>query len=133
MKKGLSLPQNIDAILFAKEAPLREEFKYLYASVFKKPDTYVKLIETLGAKRAGMTRDAPTVINLCEMKYSGSEYTVTEKVERSIRNKMHDLVQMTGTKYAVHPTLITTYGLVENSYAANIQSVVVMDDLFAPD
>lgn len=66
------------------------------------------------------------------MKYSGSEYTVTEKVERSIRNKMHDLVQMTGTKYAVHLTLITTYGLAENSYAANIRSVVVMDDLFAP-
>lgn len=72
------------------------------------------------------------VINLCEMKYSGSEYTVTEKVERSIRNKMHDLIQMTGTKYAVYPTLVTTYGLVENSYAANIQSVVVLDDLFAP-
>ena len=29
--------------------------------------------------------------------------------------------------------LITTYGLVENSYAANVQSVVVMDDLFAPN
>ena len=28
--------------------------------------------------------------------------------------------------------LVTTYGLVENSYAANIRSVVVMDDLFAP-
>ena len=66
------------------------------------------------------------------MKYSGSEYTVTEIVERSIRNKMHDLVQIIGTKYAVHPTLVTTYGLVENSYAANIRSVVVMDDLFAP-
>ena len=39
---------------------------------------------------------------------------------------------MTGTRYAVYPTLLITYGLVENSYAANIQSVVVMDDLFAP-
>ena len=57
LKKGLSLPQNIDAILFAKEAPLREELKYLYASVFKKPDMYVKIIETLGAKKVGMTRD----------------------------------------------------------------------------
>lgn len=38
---------------------------------------------------------------------------------------------MTGTRYAVYPTLITTYGLVENSYAANIQSVVLLDDLFA--
>lgn len=30
----------------------------------------------------------------------------------------------------MYPTLLTTYGLVENSYAANIRSVVVMDDLF---
>ena len=71
------------------------------------------------------------VINLCEMKYSGSEYTVTEKVDRSIRNKINDLVLMTGTKYAVYPTLVTTYGLVGNSYAKNIQSVITLDDLFA--
>ena len=71
------------------------------------------------------------VINLCEMKYSGSEFAITENVDRSIRNKMHDLVLQTGTKYAIYPTLITTYGLVDNSYAANIQSVIVLDDLFA--
>ena len=70
------------------------------------------------------------VINLCEMKYSGSEFTVTEKVDRSIRNKTSDLVNATGTKYAIFPTLITTYGVVENSYSGNIQSVVTMDDLF---
>ena len=64
------------------------------------------------------------------MKYSGSEYTVTEKVDRSIRRKMNNLVLVTGTKYAIYPTLITTYGLVSNSYAGNIQSVVTMDDLF---
>ena len=40
---------------------------------------------------------------------------------------------MTGTRYAVYPTLLTMYGLVENSYAANIRSVVVLDDLFAPN
>ena len=261
LKKGFSLSQNIDNALFAKDAPLKEEFKYLYASVFKKPEGYVKIIETLGMKKVGMTReelieasgisnsgdltmkleelescgfirryyafgmkkknavyqlmdcftlfhfkflkDAPTdehfwsnqintpmvntwmglafervcmdhvyqikvklgisgvlsdvnswyckpdpdkgifgsqidmlitrkdqVINLCEMKYSRSEYAITENVDRSIRNKMHDLVLQTGTKYAIHPTLITTYGLVDNSYATNIQSVIVLDDLF---
>jgi hypothetical protein len=71
------------------------------------------------------------VINLCEIKYSGAEFTVTEKVDRSIRNKTSDLVTLTGTKYAIHPTIITTYGLVDNSYAKNIQSVVTLDDLFA--
>lgn len=65
------------------------------------------------------------------MKYSVSEYTITEKVDRSIRNKINDLVLMTGTKYAVYPTLITTCGLVGNSYAESIQSVITLDDLFA--
>lgn len=261
LKKGLSLPQNVDAALFAKDAPLKEEFKYLYASVFKNPETYVKIIETLGRKKVGMTREelietsgilnsgdltskleelescgfirkyyafgrkkknavyqlidcftlfyykflenAPNdehfwtnqvntpavnawmglafervcmehigqikrklgisgvltevnswyckadadkgvfgsqidllitrkdqVINLCEIKYSGSEFTVTEKVDRSIRNKIHDLTLLTKTKYAIYPTLITTYGLVNNSYSGNIQSVVTAEDLF---
>lgn len=57
LKKGLSLPQNIDSILFAKNAPLKEEFKYLYASVFKHPDICVRIIETLGKKKVGMTRE----------------------------------------------------------------------------
>lgn len=261
LKKGLSLSQNIDRILFEKDAPLRDEFKYLYASVFKKPENYVKIIEALGTKKVGMTREEiinaakisnsgdlttkleelescgfirkyyafgmkkknaiyqlmdcftlfyfkflksqPTdehfwtnqintplvntwmglafervcmehieqikvklgisgvltevnswyckadldngvfgsqidmlivrkdqVINLCEIKYSQSEYTITEKVDRNIRNKINDLITVSGTKYAIYPTIITTYGLVENSYSQEVQSVVTMDDLF---
>ena len=49
------------------------------------------------------------------MKYSQSEYTITEKVDRSIRNKISDLRVVSGTKYAIYTTLITTYGVVENS------------------
>ena len=71
------------------------------------------------------------VINLCERKYSQSEYKITEKMDRSIRNKISDLITVSGTKYAIYPTLITTYGLVENSYSQEMQSVVTMDDLFA--
>ena len=67
------------------------------------------------------------------MKYSQSEYTITEKVDRSIRNKISDLRVVSGTKYAIYPTLITTYGVVENSYSQELQSVVTMDDLFARD
>lgn len=261
LKKGLSLSQNIDRILFEKDAPLRDEFKYLYASVFKKPENYVKIIEALGTKKVGMTREEiinaakisnsgdlttkleelescgfirkyyafgmkkknaiyqlmdcftlfyfkflksqltdehfwtnqintplvntwmglafervcmehieqikvklgisgvltevnswyckadldngvfgsqidmlivrkDQVINLCEMKYSQSEYTITEKVDRNIRNKINDLITVSGTKYAIYPTIITTYGLVENSYSQEVQSVVTMDDLF---
>ena len=261
LKKGLSLSQNVDHILFSENAPLKEEFKYLYASVFRKPQQYIKIIETLGLKKVGMTREElinisrirntgdlskkleelescgfirkyyafgmkrknalyqlmdcftlfyfkfmqeiPTdehfwtnqintpaintwmglafervcmfhinqikdklgisgvltevnswyckadpeqgifgsqidllivrkdqVINLCEMKYANSEFTVTEKEDKKLRNKVSDLKNITGTRYAIYPTLITTYGLVDNSYAMNIQAVIVLDDLF---
>jgi len=41
------------------------------------------------------------VINLCEMKYSRAEYTITSAVNQSIQNKIHDLILSTGTKYAI--------------------------------
>ena len=38
IEKGLSLSQNIDKMLFDKDALLKDEFKYLYASIFKEPE-----------------------------------------------------------------------------------------------
>ena len=57
MKPGLSLSQNIDAMFFAEHAPLKEEFAYLFASLFKNPDIYIKIVSALGTKKAGMTRE----------------------------------------------------------------------------
>lgn len=261
LEKGLSIQQNIDKILFAKNAPLADEFKYLYASIFKNPENYIKIISTLATKKVGMTReeiignsglansgelttrleelescgfirkydaygmkkknavyqlidnytlfyyqflfDKPTdehfwtnlintplintwqglafervclehvnqmkqklgisgvqtevnswyckadeakgikgsqidllivrkdqVINLCEMKYSNSDYTVSADVDSDIRGKIQDFQKATKTKYAIYPTLVTTYGMVNNSYSGNIQAVITLDDLF---
>lgn len=261
LKKGFSLSQNVDNILFDRDAPLKDEFKYLYASIFKNPDVYVKIIENLSLKKVGMTREEliekagiinsgdltnkleelescgfirkyyafgakkknalfqlmdnftlfhyrflqnkpsdehfwsnqintpevntwlglafervclehveqikkklgisgvltevnswycradeekglygsqidlllvrkDQVINLCEMKYSGAEFRITEKVDLSISKKIHDLILQTETKYAIHPTLVTTYGIVPNAYANRVQAVITMDDLF---
>ena len=79
LKKGLSLSQNVDAILFAKDAPLAEEFKYLYASVFKHPEVYVKLIEALGTKRVGMTRE--DLIQASQITNSGDLTLKLEELE----------------------------------------------------
>jgi len=35
------------------------------------------------------------------------------------------------TKDAIHPTIVTTYGLSDNAYAGNIQFVGTEDDLFS--
>lgn len=261
LKKGMSPAQNVDAIMFARNAPLKDEFRYLYASIFRKPENYIKIVEALGKKKVGMTREEiiestklansgdlsikleelescgfirkynaygmkkknalyqlidnytlfyyqfleknpsdehfwtnqintplintwaglafervcmehvnqiknklgisgvisdinswfckqdinsglfgcqidllivrkDQVINLCEIKYSASDYTLTAEEDAGIRRKISDLQISTKTKYAIYPTLITTYGLVENSYSLNIQNVVTMDDLF---
>lgn len=261
LQKGFSLSQNVDRCLFAKDAPLKDEFRFLFASLFKNPEGHLKIVHALGKKKVGMTREdliketgmlnsgdftgkleelessgfirayssfgkkkkdtiyqlidnftlfyyqflagnpndenfwtnqlnmpkvnswmglafericlqhiyqikqklgitgvltetcswyckknpekglkgsqidllivrKDQVINLCEIKYSNSEYTITEKVDQNIRNKISDLQISTGTKYAIYPTLITSYGLTDNSYAGNIQAVVTADDLF---
>ena len=261
LKKGQSITQNIDSTLFEKAAPLKDEFKYLFASIFKRPEHYIKIVKALAGKKVGMTRDEiientglsnsgdltsrleelescgfirkynaygmkkknalyqlidnftlfyyrfmengttdehfwsnqintpvvntwyglafervcfehiaqikkslgisgvmtdicswvcrsnpdlglqgsqidllivrkDRVINLCEMKYSNTEYTVSKKDDGDIRRKVSDLRTGTKTKDAVFPTLITTYGLVDNGYSGNIQSVITMDDLF---
>ena len=56
LHKELSLSQNIDRIFFADDTPLKDEFRYLFRSLFKRPDAYVAIIEALGSKKAGMSR-----------------------------------------------------------------------------
>ena len=262
LQKGLSIPQNVDQILFDKEAPLKDEFEHLYSSIFRYPETYIRIIKTIGHKKAGMTREelilasgipnsgnlskkleelescgfirkytsygkksknavyqlidhftlfyyqfmekgvtdshfwsgqintskingwmglayervvlrhvsqikkklgisgvhseefswyaAPDkekglpgaqidlliarkdrVINLCEVKYSSSEYLVTKKDDDGIRRKIAVFSQTTGTRDAIFPILITNVGVIDNSYAMNFQSVIILDDLFA--
>lgn len=70
------------------------------------------------------------IINLCEMKYSESEYMVDSKFDINLKRKISDFVKKTKTKYAIHSTLITTYGVNDNAYVREIQSLITSDDLF---
>ena len=55
--KGTSLAQNIDRLLFAENGKLRGEFKRLFKSLFRDERMHREVIEALGTKKAGMTRD----------------------------------------------------------------------------
>ena len=70
------------------------------------------------------------IINLCEMKYSKSEYRITAKEEQLLRNKVAVFEAETRTKKALHLTMVTTYGIAKNSHTGHIQSEVLLDDLF---
>ena len=261
LKKGKSLPQNIDKLFFKENASLENEYNNLYRALFNKPDQYLRIIEALSKAKKGITRDEISkatgiassgdlskkltelencgfiriytpfgykqrgliyqlidnftlfyhqflkkktydenewqnlsntpaimawsgtafervclqhipqikvalgisgvhtevntwqciadpdagiygyqidllivrkdqIINLCEMKYSQSDYIVTAAFHRDLNRKISDFKTKTGTKYAIHPTLVTTYGVLNNAYSGELQAVITADDLF---
>jgi hypothetical protein len=260
LEAGLSLPQNIDMLFFAKNAPLANEFDNLYASLFRKPEGHIKIVETLARNGSGLTREElaekaryngggtltkilleleqcgfickyrdftrqksghyyklvdfytifylkylrgnlsqnvrfwqthsqkgeqlawcglafervcaahseeikqklgiagvltdmsawrsrnsqpasqidlvidrdDSVINLCEIKYAKRVFTIDKAYSAQLNTKREVFRAETKSPKALHLTLITTYGVTDNVYRGEIQSVVTMDDLFAP-
>ena len=261
LEKGLSLAQNIDKIIFAKNGKLSNEFNQLYASLFKSPEQYIDIVTALGKKKVGMTREeiiAATdkysngalskvldeleycgfirkyngfdkkskqaiyqlidnytlfyfkfiqqnenndehfwsasidsamhrawsglaferlcmahtqqikaalgiagvlsnvyswckeadetsdgaqidllidrkdqVINLCEMKYSLSEYIIDAEYEQKLRNKKSAFINATNTRKAVHLTMVTTFGIKANVHSGIVQNEITLEDLFS--
>ncbi|MCD8297667.1 MAG: ATP-binding protein [Prevotella sp.] len=70
------------------------------------------------------------VINLCEMKFSTTEYTIKKEDDENIRNKVAQYSEIRKTRKAIHVTLITPYGIKENIYQYSIQNTITADDLF---
>ena len=65
------------------------------------------------------------------MKYSENDYIVNQAFVKDQRKKISDLITKTKTKYAIHSTLITTYGVVDNAYRNELQAIITSEDLFA--
>ena len=253
-----SLAQNIDRLYFRKNSELGQEYRRLYASLFKSPDPYIRIVEALGRNKQGLTRGeiaenlkissngtlskqlenleycdiirryvtkvggkpktneayfqlvdlftlfhltfskklttedyweqhlntpvvntwlglafehvcmahigqvrhalgldriaveyyswrsstnqkaqvdmiierADRLINLCEIKYTQSEYVITAEEDQKFRNRTAAFTREAKTKYGILPTWITTYGLFKNEYSTAVQYQVLMDDLF---
>jgi len=70
------------------------------------------------------------VINLCEMKFYNKEFTIDKDYDKILRERKWTFIEETETRKAIHTTLITAYGVKQNMYWHNIQSEVILDDLF---
>jgi AAA+ ATPase superfamily predicted ATPase len=57
IRPGKSVPQILDDLFFIGQAPLKNEFKNLYASLFKNSDLHEKIVESLANKNKGLTRE----------------------------------------------------------------------------
>lgn len=65
------------------------------------------------------------------MKYSESGFVVDALFDRDMKRKMNDFRLKTGTRYALHATLITTYPIEKTPYSDELQAAITADDLFA--
>lgn len=73
---------------------------------------------------------ADRTINICEMKFYGSVYSMTAANEAEIERKVSTFIGATGTDKNVIVTLITAKGLERNEHSECIQKDLVLDQLF---
>lgn len=74
-------------------------------------------------------RDRTT--NICEIKFSVSEFVIDKDYEENLRKKMQVFREATHSRKALQLVLITTFGVRQNIHSGIVQSQVKMDDLFA--
>lgn len=73
---------------------------------------------------------ADRIINLCEIKYSSSPYTITKEYEEKLRMRMSNFKDATRTNKSIINTFITTYGVTKGKHSAIAEAEVTMEDLF---
>lgn len=155
----MSLAQNIDNMFFKKNAILRDEYNRLFASVsiwrgFAFENVCFNHVEQI--KRSlgisGVITEASAwskkeddtdgtqidllisrndnVINMCEIKYYSGEFKVNRDYYLKLLKRQTILAENVSPKVAIHSTLITTFGLMQNEYSGAFSNVLVLDDLF---
>ena len=71
------------------------------------------------------------VINICEIKFSKEEFTITKSYHQSLQKKRNEFVRESQTKNNVYLTMITTYGIHENKYSLElIENELTLESLF---
>ena len=79
LQPSLSLAQNIDSLFFSPDGALYGEYDALYASLFKHPADYLKVVEALTARRAGLTRSE--IVQVTHLADNGALSTVLQDLE----------------------------------------------------
>ncbi|MBQ7572381.1 MAG: hypothetical protein IJT19_09110, partial [Bacteroidaceae bacterium] len=73
---------------------------------------------------------ADKVINVCEMKFYDGDYVMKKKDHDDIERRVRAFRAANEIRQAIHPVLVTTYGLANNQYSHIFQNVVTLKDLF---
>ena len=64
------------------------------------------------------------------MKYYNGDYVVGKKEKDEIERRVRIFKEVNNPKDAIHPVLVTTYGLRSNEYSNIFQRIITLKDLF---
>ena len=115
----------------------------ILSSLKAKPEVSV-LIVGAGINGIGTFRDlalngvdvllidrADGIINICEIKFVNAPFTITAEYLKKLQLKIASFQHFTKTRKTLFPTMVTTFGLVDNLHSSGfIQQSVEVKDLF---
>lgn len=81
VERGKSAAQTIEDLIFAEDAPLRDEFDELYAALFEHHERHLTVVRALAKKQQGLTRGA--ILELTRMPSGGNITTILEELGTS--------------------------------------------------
>ena len=73
---------------------------------------------------------ADRMVNLCETKYSATNYLIDKEEHLKFQNRIVRFQQETAYSGGIIPVFITPFGLQRNAYSEYIINCVILDDLF---
>lgn len=73
---------------------------------------------------------ADNTIDICEMKFTEQEFTITKDYDKVLSRKLATFVEETKTRKSVQLVFVTSNGLLRNMYSGRVQAEVTLDDLF---
>lgn len=75
-----SLAANVNDLFLQETGELHDEFTYIYESMFKSPEKYIRVVEALAGKKAGLTRDE--IITKGHLETNGRLTCILEDLEQ---------------------------------------------------
>lgn len=90
-----------------------------------------KLQDEDGAQIDMIIKRKDNTINICEIKFYGSEFLVDKNLDKKIRFRASLIKKEVPKRYSIRNTLITTFGIIPNEYSNVFTNVISLDDLFA--
>lgn len=83
-----------------------------------------------GAQIDLIIKRADRIVNVCEMKYYDDIFVMKKKDKDDMERKLRSFKSGTTIKGALHPILVTTYGLHNNEHSQIFQQVITFQNLF---